>query len=375
MSRLFTPRAFVDYRQVPRVMLGAALALSAVGVLFIASAHSWDLAARQGVYLGVALVGLAVASRIDLDFLAANAFYLYAAGLVTLLLLPVLGVRVNNAVRWYDLGLVRVQPSEFVKLAMVLLLAEHFRFLREAPGLRALLAPLAFTICPMILIVLQPDLGTALLFLPLFFGMAFLGGARVRHLAVIAGVLAALAVVAWATPGVVKGYQRQRVLAWIYPDRYLRSAAGYNSRQAVLAITAGGLTGQGWGEGVLNQLRRIPERHTDFIFAVVAEEWGFLRTAAVIAGYLILLAGVFVVAWRAREGFGRLVAGGVLCLVGTQALLHIGISLRLAPITGLTLPLMSYGGSSLVMMFVTLGLVVNVAIHKPIVFASEKMRA
>lgn len=374
MAGIFTPRAFVDYRRIPWLMVGTAVLLGLIGVYFIASAHSFALARRQTLFLAAGLAAMLVGSRLDLEALAANAFALYAAGLLSLVLLPFLGIRVNNAVRWYDLGVFKLQPSEFVKLFMVLLLAEQLRYHKGIERFGALLPPLAFTMCPMALIVIQPDLGTSLLFLPLFGCMAFVAGARVRHLVAIAVVLIALALGAWFAPGVIKEYQRQRVLAFLDPDAYANTPAGYNSRQAVLAITAGGLTGQGWGEGVLNRLGRIPERHTDFIFSVVAEEWGFLRTAGLILLYMVLLLSLFLITMAAREPFGRLVGAGILCLVATQTFLHMAISLRMAPITGLTLPLVSYGGSSLVMMFLTLGLAANVAMSKPIVFASEELR-
>jgi len=178
----------------------------------------------------------------------------------------------------------------------------------------------------------------------------------VRNLALLVFGGLALAVCAWITPGALKDYQKERLISFIDPERNPNSSASYNARQATLAVTGGGPTGQGWGQGMLNRLRRVPERHTDFIFPVVAEEWGFFRSAAVILLYLLLFV-------TTDELFGRLVAGGVFTIFAFQSLLHVAISLRLAPITGLTLPLISYGGSSLVSTLGGLGLMASVAMH------------
>lgn len=369
---MFTPQTLVDYKHFPKVLFVTNLLLAVIGIYFVTSAISFSLAKRQALYLIAGLVVMAVAARLDLQLLAGYSFYFYCLGLLSLLLLPVLGIRINNAVRWYDLRVFRVQPSEFVKLALVLVLAEHLRYNRNLHRLHELAVLLALTIIPMMLIVIEPDLGTSLLFLPLFFGMAFLAGARARHLGIIFLVLAALGVAGWFTPGVLKEYQKKRILAFLDSEKYSQTAAGYNGRQAVLAITAGGMDGSGWGKGALN--KRIPERHTDFIFPVIAEEWGFVRTTAFILLYLTMLTCICLVAMRARDPFGRLLVTGIFILLSTQACLHIAISLRLAPITGLTLPLISYGGSSLVATLTALGLVINVATNKPFVFASEELR-
>jgi rod shape determining protein RodA len=161
----------------------------------------------------------------------------------------------------------------------------------------------------------------------------------------------------------LRDYQRRRVLAFIDPSSDPDSVAAYNAEQAVMAIRSGGLHGQGWGRGVLNRLGRVPERYADFIFPVIAEEWGFWRTALVMAGYWIFTCLIAWVAWTARDPMGRLLASGVLTLFVVQSFLHMAISLRLAPITGLTLPLVSYGGSSLLSTYAGLGLVASVATH------------
>ncbi len=263
------------------------------------------------------------------------------------------------------------QPSELVKLILVVTLADYLRFQRRIDRLRDLLLPLGLTAVPMLLVAKEPDLGTSLVFMPVFFAMAFLAGAKVRNLVLIVLAGCLLGAAGWFTPvGGMKDYQKQRVLAFLDPAAsrtrgQVETPAAYNSRQAMNAIMSGGLEGQGWGKGMLNRLKRVPERHTDFIFPVIAEEWGFLRTAGFIAFYLLLVAVLAVLAALERDPFGRLIIGGVMVLFAFQGLLHMAISLRLTPITGLTLPLVSYGGSSLVSTFAGFGLVASVRMHEP----------
>ena len=177
-----------------------------------------------------------------------------------------------------------------------------------------------------------------------------------------------LAVGVWFSPIGLKDYQRERVLAFLEPAWYVgttevETPAAYNSRQAMSAIMSGGVEGQGWGQGVLDCLKRVPERHTDFIFPVIAEEWGFMRTAPFVCLYLVLTVALGLLAAREEAPFGRLIIGGVMVLFAFQSLLHMAIALRLTPITGLTLPLVSYGGSSLVSTFAGVGLAASVRMH------------
>ncbi len=362
----------VDLRRMPWYLLLGALVLCAVGVAFIWSSASAGLARKQVVFAAVGCVAFVVVALFDYRRLAGATLPLYVLGLVSLLgLLTPLAHEANNARRWYDLGFLMAQPSELVKLILVITLADYFRFQHRLDRVRDLIVPLGLTGVPMLLIAKEPDLGTSLIFMPVFFTMAFLAGAKVRNLAfiVLAGCL--LAAAAWFTPvGGLKDYQKQRVLAFLDPSArrtkgQVETPAAYNSRQAMSAIMSGGLEGQGWGRGMLNRLKRVPERHTDFIFPVIAEEWGFLRTAAFIAFYLLLAGVLALLAALERDPFGRLIIGGVVVLFAFQGLLHMAISLRLTPITGLTLPLVSYGGSSLVSTLAGFGLVASVRMHEP----------
>jgi len=350
-------------KRVPWALLAGAVLLALIGALFIASAQSTFYARRHVQFLVLGVLVFCAVALFDYRHLASLSPPLYGLGLAMLALLPVLGISVNNARRWYDLGPVRLQPSEPVKYVMIIVLATYFTYTARRDRLRDLVIPLLLTVPPMLLIIGQPDLGSAMLFLPTFLGIAFLACVPMRNLVLLVLVGLLLALGAWFTPGALKDYQKDRVISFIDPERNPTSSASYNTRQATLAVAGGGLAGQGWGEGLLNRLRRVPERHTDFIFPVIAEEWGFARSSAVILLYLLLFVLMARIVNDTDDLFGRLLAGGVLTIFAFQSLLHIAISLRLAPITGLTLPLMSYGGSSLVSTFAGLGLVASVALR------------
>jgi len=368
--RHITGRVFP--KRMPLHVLLLALVLTCIGAAFIRSAHHATYAYKHLVFAGIGCVAFVALSLFDYRHLRGIALPLYGAGVLALAGLPFLGVVVNNARRWYDLGLFHAQPSEPMKYLLVIALADYFRMRPRRERLRDMPLPLALTVVPMLLIVIQPDFGTALILLPVFFGMAFLGGVKVRNLAILAVGGCVLLAAAWLIPGALKDYQKERVMGFIDPARNPDTPAAYNARQATIAISAGGLKGQGWGQGVLNRLGRVPERHTDFIFPVVAEEWGFVRTAPLILLYLLVVFVLAQLARTTREPFGRLLIGGVLIVFAVQSLLHMAISLRLAPITGLTLPLISYGGSSLVSTYAGLGLAASVRMHRSIVFAGDE---
>jgi len=352
-----------ELRRLPWTLLAAAVMLAFIGALFIASAEPGFYATRQLTFLVVGLAVFFTVALFDYRHLAGLSPLLYGIGLAGLALLPVLGLSVNNARRWYDLGPVRFQPSEPMKYVFVIVIATYFTCAARRDRLRDLAAPLLLTMPPVLLIIGQPDLGTGMLFVPTFFGIAFLACVPVRNLIalVAAGIL--LACAAWVTPGALKDYQRNRVISFINPDISPNSGPSYNARQATLAVTGGGPGGQGWGQGQLNRMRRVPERHTDFIFPVIAEEWGFVRTSAVILLYLMMFVLMARIVASTDDPFGRLLAGGVLTIFAFQSMLHVAIALRLAPITGLTLPLISYGGSSLVSTLGGLGLMASVAMR------------
>lgn len=345
----------VKLRRFPWPLFLGALLLCVLGAVFIASAASFALARRHLVFTALGAFAFILMVLPDYRHYAALAAPLYTLGIVSLIMLRFFGVEINNARRWFSFGPVNLQPSELMKVFLVLSLATYFACRPRLDRLRDLLPPLALTLVPVALIITQPDLGTALVMLLLFFAVAFLAGAPLKNLAVLTGIGLLLTAAAWHTPGMIREYQKQRLTGFINPAANPHSPAAYNARQATLAIAGGGWYGQGWGQGQLTQLRRIPERHTDFIFPVIAEEWGYLRTAAFTAYYFLIGLLLWKMTSDADDFFARLLIGGAGSLFVLQGALHMAISLRLAPITGLTLPLISYGGSSLLATMTALG--------------------
>jgi rod shape determining protein RodA len=362
-----------------------ALVLTGIGAAFILSARATaevpeQLAIKHLEFAAIGCVAFAALALLDYRHLGTAAVLLYAAGLLALAGLafsaltgkPWFGVERNFARRWYDLKFFLLQPSEPMKLVLVVALASYFQLRKGLDRIRDLAVPLALTALPMVLIAAQPDFGTALMLLPTFFVIAFLAGVRLRILALLAVLGCTLAGAAWLSPWPLKDYQRNRVIAFVQPDRVAGTNAAEHTEQVLRAIRAGGLHGEGWGQGVLNQRGMLSERHTDFIFAVIAEEWGFYRTAVVAALYLVLIGALGHATLRTRDPFGRLLAGGVMSVFAVQSLLNMAIAVRLAPITGLTLPLVSYGGSSLVTTFAGLGLVASVRMRRSILWTDEQ---
>ena len=358
-------------KRMPWALLVAAVTLSLVGALFITSAESSSYGWRHVRFLAVGVPVFLFAAAFDYRHLASLSTVLYVAGMILLGLLPFAGVARHSAVRWFKMGPHQLQPSEAMKYVVVIALATYFCYRARLDRLRDLAVPLALVLAPMALVMQQPDLGTSLLFLPAFFTIAFFAGVPLRNLLMVVAGALVLAAIAWFTPGVMKDYQKERVRAFLGLETISSEsstaarAASYNAEQATVAISGGGLLGQGWGRGRSNLLRRVPESHTDFIFPIIAEEWGLARTGALIAVYLLIALVLGQIAWQSRDKFGALVAGGVLTVFAFQSLLHIAISLRLAPITGLTLPLVSYGGSSLVSTLGGLGLAASVGARRP----------
>lgn len=285
---------------------------------------------------------------------------------------------VNGSCRWIRLPFFQIQPSEFIKITYILGLARYLRYRKNYRQFQGLLGPFALTLLPMILILLEPDLGTVLLLLPILFIMIYAAGAKVRHLVAIIVLMIACVPVFFAN---MAPYQRSRVVGvflqsaevrtwleshpkvkdYVYPDKDLKqwknSVEGFHLLHAKTAIGTGGIIGNGYGKGVyLEGSRKLPECHNDFIFAIIAHQFGFFGAAAVILFYLIIATGLVEIASKTAEPFGRLIAVGILAILLIQAGVNIGMTLGLMPITGLTLPFVSYGGSSLLTFFILIGL-------------------
>ncbi len=334
---------------------------------------------RQGVYFvtGIALLllTLAVNYRRAGDF-AYPIYWLTIIALALLLVdrfgfdLPFIRPR-RDTWRWIEFGEFALQPSEFMKVALILGLARYLRFrdsYRTWPGL---VPPFLMTVLPMLLILKQPDLGTLLMLLPVLFAMLFAAGARLRHLAII--IVAGLALLPAFYFFGMHDYQRQRFLVLLKQntaDERWHMNEGFQLRQSLIALGTGGVRGQGWAEGAFVQYKLLPEEHNDFIFAILGHQWGLAGASVILLAYIWISVLGFEVAGVTNDPFGRLLAVGVVAMIVTQALLNVCMTIGLAPITGMTLPFVSYGGSSLWANFIALGLLISVAQHRPLLIAN-----
>ena len=356
------------WRSFDLVLLGTVILIVIYGIAMISSATrgTQDLAnlwQRQAMFAGIGLVLMLLVAAFDYRFYETLHRPLYILVVILLLVVFAIGEITHGAQRW--IGASGVQPSELAKVIVIIGLA---KLLADRDGemdhLRNLLLSLGYVLLPMALIYLQPDLGTALTIGFIWLAMAIVSGIRLVHLGglTLAGALASPIV--WLT---LQDYMRQRILLFIdpqgNPDEY------YNIQQALISIGSGGWLGKGFGNGTQSQLHFLRVRHTDFIFSVIGEELGLLGAIALFALFVILLWRILRVAGMAQDPFGRLICVGVAGILFLQTTVNIGVNLGLLPVTGLPLPFVSYGGSSLLTFFIALGLVESVALrHKKLDF-------
>lgn len=349
----------------PASLLGICLTLIAVSFVVLGSAsmapdgHLMGYLQRQVVWACAGLGVFLVLSLIPYDRVTRHSVAVYVLGLVALVAVFVIGTKVNGARRWFSLGSIRIQPSEFMKYALILTLAHAIALLGpRIKTWRGLAQIGAIAVVPFVLVASQPDLGTSLTFVPITLAMVVVAGARWRHLlALAASGLAALPLV-WSF--LLRGYQKDRILSFLSPKANELEGA-YQTTQSVIAIGSGGLLGQGYRQGTQGPLGFLPERHTDFIYAVVCEDFGFVGGVLLLGLYGFLFCALAKIARDCRHLEGRLLVTGVLAVVMMQVSVNVGMSLGVAPVTGLTLPLVSYGGSSLVSVMVGFGLAASVA--------------
>lgn len=346
------------------VVLLSAICIAVTGLLFLHSASPASFQ-KQILFLAVGLVALVMALLVDYEVLLDHAYALYAVVLV-LLLVVFLQPPINHAYSWIRIPGVpfNIQPSELMKPAMILALAAYLRHRESQSRAIGLIPPFLLTLVPMAMILKQPDLGSAILLPPVLFAVVFASGARVTHLAAVGFSGAACTVPMWMF--VMKSFQKRRILAWLDPEQF-ETREAFQLTMSLIAIGSGGLYGEGLGQGTSNALDLLPEKHNDFIFGVIAEEGGFVVAAALLLLYMVMVLSGFHIAFNAREPGARLVATGCAAMLGTQVLINIGVVTAVLPTTGITLPLVSYGGSSLIVSLTLVGLLLNVGARRPIV--------
>ena len=341
-------------------LLLVALMLSVVGTATVHSASAEmpvGYLTRQLAWIGAGALLFLVLFSIDYQRLALLALPLYAVSLALLVLVMFVGQVRGGARSWFGVGGFGIQPSELAKIGTAVLLARYLAGLEgEYLRLREIAIASVIVLVPMGLLVLQPDLGGALMYLPMLGAMLLVAGIKKRYLIIAAVTLSVGAGIGW---GFMHPYQRDRVLTFLNPERD-PLGAGYQVRQSKIAVGSGELLGRGYMQGTQSQLRFLPARHTDFIFAVLAEEWGFLGVAFVLFLYGTFLFGCAEVAARARDRLGLLLVVGFLATFGFHILYNTGMVVGLVPITGIPLPFLSYGGSFTMFCFAALGMVLGV---------------
>jgi rod shape determining protein RodA len=352
-------------RHIDRQLMILISVLLSVGlvVLFSASGGSLDRLAAQAVSIGVALAIMWIAANVPLHYLASAALPLYLFGLLLLILVEFVGLEVNGAQRWLDLGVTRIQPSELMKIAVPMMLAWYFDRYESVLRFRNFVVATILVVVPVLLIAIQPDLGTALLVAAAGFFVLFLAGLSVRLLLVTGAIGLAALPFLWSS---LHDYQRQRVLTLLDPMQD-PLGAGYHTIQSTIAMGSGGLLGKGWLNGTQSHLEFLPEASTDFIFAVYGEEFGLLGNLVLIILFLLLIFRGLVISAEAPTMFSRLLAGGVVLTFFTYVFVNMGMVIGVLPVVGVPLPLISYGGTSLVTLLFGLGLLMSIRTHRRLV--------
>ncbi len=359
-------RAGVSYREMDWVLLGVALLVALAGLVEIYSTtHNNPQFAgmhwRQLTWLGLGLLVMLVIARIDYHFWLDHAPWLYLATVAALLAVFFVGAERFGARRWLVLGGVNFQVSELAKWTIIIVLAKFLGDLRgESLTLRDLAKVAALAGVPLVLIAAQPDLGTSLTLVPIAATGVFVAGLRWKH---VAAFLLVAVLLLPAGMLVLKPYQRERLMTFVDPGRSPQGS-GYQTRQSQIAVGSGGFWGKGVGQGSQNQLGFIPVRHSDFVFAAFAEEQGFLGVLLALGAYLVLLVRVLANAEAAPDRAGALLVAGVAGLLVFHLMVNVGMVIGYMPVTGIPLPLMSYGGSATIATFMMLGLVMSVRMRR-----------
>jgi len=354
------------------VILGLTIFITIIGILTIYSATrtlsgggqlTYHL--RQAAWLGFSIMGLLVVAAMDYRWLNRFAYALHGFGLLLLLAVLIKGRTGMGAQRWLSLGVLAFQPSEIGKIFFILALSRYFSGVKKSLGMQEVLKVSGlFLIPPLLLLLLQPDLGTGLIFCFIFACMILIVGVQRRVL--IALVLSvALAVpflgsVFWSG---LKPYQRNRILAFVQPQAD-PSGIGYQINQSKITIGSGALLGKGYLKGTQGTLRFLPEKHTDFVFSIFAEEWGFVGSVALLMLYLLVLVRGLETAQMAKDRFGYFVSMGIVSMFALYIFINIAMTLGLAPVVGVPLPFMSYGGTALLTNFAAVGLLVNIRMRR-----------
>lgn len=349
-------------------LIGAVLLLMATGLVLIDSAtHSFAVSTgkawhveRQSIFMLVGLVGVVFSLLADYRVLKNYATQLYAFNIVLLVAVMLFGHTQLGAQRWIQIGPLSFQPSEFAKVFLIICLASFMeKRIEWLETFKDYLPVFAYIFVPFILVMRQPDLGTSLTFIAILLGMIFVSGFKYKWFARLGALFIALLPAFWF---ILRDYQRNRIRVFLNPELD-PFGSGYHVIQSKIAIGSGGLMGKGWLQGTQSQLNFLPENHTDFIFAVAGEEFGFIGTAFIILLYLIIIWRGITIALNADDDFGTLLAVGVTSMFMFHIMVNIGMTAGIMPVTGVPLPFLSYGVSSLITNMALVAILLNIKVR------------
>jgi rod shape determining protein RodA len=328
----------------------------------IAEKHAGALPSRQVLWFGIGLAAMIAAIAVDYHYIDKLAYPFYGMMLLLLFLVLFIGHSGGGSQRWINLGFFRLQPSEPAKLAIVLVMAKYFQDNEPSRGyyLRDLLIPFVLVTPLVLLTLVQPDLGTAIILGLVFMSMIIMGGLRMRSFLWLFGAGLAFLPVAWQF---LKPYQRRRIWTFLDPD-HDPLGAGYHVIQSQIAVGSGRLFGKGYLNGTQNRLDFLPAQHTDFVFAVFSEEWGFAGCFVLLLLYLALVVYALRLVERAKDRFGALLVFGMLAIFFWHLVINVAMVTGVMPVVGVPLPLVSYGGSSLASMMFAVGIMINVSMRR-----------
>ena len=351
------------------VLLGLTIIFGFLGLVILYSAvMAGDpgtqriLCIKQLVWYSVGLVLMIASFLFNYKMLERWAHAIYVICIMLLIVVLFFGSYAGGARRWLILGPVSIQPSEIVKIAVIIILARYYSKHANIGGLtlRELVTPLIFTLIPFALIVNQPDLGTAILIILIAGSMTvFVKIEKRSYIYITAFCFISVPLILF----LLKGYQKQRILTFLNPDRD-PLGAGYHIIQSKIAVGSGMISGKGFLQGTQNILAFLPEQHTDFIFSVLAEEWGFVGSLVVLLFFLMLVVRGLSIAYGCRDTFGTILASGITILIFWQIVINIGMVMGLMPVVGVPLPFISYGGSSIITMMICIGILMNISMRR-----------
>jgi rod shape determining protein RodA len=348
-------------------LIALVLAIAAIGVaiLYSAAGGAWSpWASRQLARLAVGLVVMMAIAVVDIRLWLRQAYVIFGVALALLIVVDVVGRVGGGAQRWIDFGVIQLQPSELMKLALVLSLARYFDglTLEQIGKPLMLIPPLLLIGLPVVLVLRQPNLGTAMLLAIGSAALMLAAGVRIWKFLLLGGAAAAAVPIAWT---MLKDYQKRRVYTFLDPSQD-PLGAGYNILQSKIALGSGGVFGKGFLNGTQGQLRFLPEMQTDFIFTVLAEEFGMVGCLVLLGLYVLVLTYGFAIALRSRSQFGRLVAIGVTTQLFLYVFINMAMVMGLVPVVGIPLPLVSYGGTAMLTLLAGTGLLISVSIHRDV---------